>query len=186
VYDKVLYGWNLQQLESAVRSSITATMYHGSIEVEFQRRGSKIYIRPNNGLSKMLSNKWVKFLSIILLIFPFIWLFRRFHSRGGGRWEVCGGAYALKRWEPVREGEDSPESEHGAPPPEYTPEGSSRIMDTQNGRKLVGLREGVWFRKWEGTITRSVMGRYQSPTPIFDTSTHTREADMPFLDGYRD
>ncbi|GLB36126.1 putative gamma-glutamyltranspeptidase [Lyophyllum shimeji] len=187
VYDKVLYGWNIQQLESAVRSAITATMYHGSVEVEFQRRGSKIYIRPNNGISEMLSNKWLKFLSIILMIFPFVWLFKRFHPRGGGRWEVCGGAYALKRWEPIPEGENPPDSPRGALPPEYTPEGSSRIMHTRNGMKrLVGLREGDWFRKWEGTIARSVLGRYQSATPIFDTSANTRGADLPFLDGYRD
>ncbi|KAF5384853.1 hypothetical protein D9615_001503 [Tricholomella constricta] len=189
VYDKVLYGWNLQQLESAVRSSITSTMYHGSLEVEFQRCGSKVYIRPDNTLSRMLSNKWLKFLSIILLIFPFIWLFKRFHSRGGGRWEVCGGAYALKRWEPIPEGNEDPgESSRDALPPGYTAQGSSsRIMHTRNGmKKLVGLREGDWFRKWERVITRSVIERYQSPTPIFDTNTHTQEADMAFLNGYRD
>ncbi|KAF8078649.1 hypothetical protein FPV67DRAFT_1571623 [Lyophyllum atratum] len=186
-YDKVLYGWNLQQLESAVRSSIIATMYHGSLEVEFQRQGSKVYIRPDNSLSRMLSNKWLKLLFILLLIFPFIWLFKRFHSRGGGRWEVCGGAYALKRWEQVCEGEDPEDSQRGASPPEYTPQGSSRVMHTPNGvKRLVGLREGDWFRKWEGTINRSVLGRYQSPTPIVDTSDHTREVDRAFLDGYRD
>ncbi|KAG5647961.1 hypothetical protein DXG03_006995 [Asterophora parasitica] len=184
VYDK--------QLESAVRSSITSTMYHGSLEVEFQRRGSKIYIRPDNALSRMLSNKWLKFLSILLLIFPFIWLFKRFHSRGGGRWEVCGGAYALKRWKPIREGdEDVGESSRDGDvhPPEYAAQGSSsRFLNTPSGvKRLVGMREGDWFRKWEATITRSVMGRYQSPTPIYDpTAGHSREADVAFLDGYRD
>lgn len=49
----------------------------------------------------MLSNKWLKFLSIILLIYPFIWLFKRFHRKGGGVWEVCGGAYPLKEWVPI-------------------------------------------------------------------------------------
>ncbi|KAG5639223.1 hypothetical protein H0H81_005297 [Sphagnurus paluster] len=182
VYDKVLYGWNLQQLESAVRSSIAATMYHGCVEVEFQRRASKIYIRPDNTLSRMLSNKWLKFLSIILMIFPFIWLFKRFHSRGGGRWEICGGAYPLKQWELVHEGPEESLPEYGEQA------AMSSFVQTPGGvRKLVGLREGDWFRKWEATITRSVIGRYQSPTPIFDTMNYTRQADAALLlDGYRD
>jgi len=49
-------------------------------------------------MSRALSNPWLKFLLIITLIYPCIWLFQRFHRRGGGRWAVGGGAYALKRW----------------------------------------------------------------------------------------
>ncbi|KAF7347856.1 hypothetical protein MVEN_01543200 [Mycena venus] len=82
----VPYGWNIRQLENAVRASIVASPYHGDVEVQFATSASKVYIRPDNRLSRMLSNKWLKFLSIILLIFPFIWLFKRFHSRGGGTW----------------------------------------------------------------------------------------------------
>lgn len=167
---QVLYGWNLQQIESAVRSSIQATMYHGSVEVDITTYGSKIFIRPDNRLSRMLSNKWLKFLSIILLIFPFIWLFKRFHSRGGGRWEVCGGAYAMKCWVPV-EAEDLTEEEYS----QYRRSGagqtatSKRLRQTPNGiTRLVGLTEGEWFRKWEQAIIRGVRGHYQSSTPIFD------------------
>lgn len=45
------------------------------------------------------------------LVYPFLWLWRRFSSRGGGKWKVCGGAYALKATRPdgtvdgLREGE---------------------------------------------------------------------------------
>ena len=101
---------------------------------------------------------------MILLIFPFIWLFKRFHSRGGGLWEVCGGGYALKRWELVdrRQAEDMPSS-----PVIQTPQGTAR---------LVGVREGEWFRRWEGTIIRAVLGGYQSSTPIF--------AEDPILHGF--
>ena len=106
---KVLYGWDMQELEDAIRSKIKSTPYNGSLEVDFIMHRSKIYIRPDNKLSRMLSNKWLKFLSIILLIFPFIWLFKRFHSRGGGRWEVCGGAYPLKRWVPLDDVEEDSE-----------------------------------------------------------------------------
>lgn len=177
---KVLYGWNLQQLESAVRSSIEATPYHGSLEVEITRHASRVYVRPDNRLSRMLSNKWLKFLSILLFIFPFVWLFKRFHSRGGGRWEVCGGAYALKRWVPM-----SLEEEAELPPPAYqgmqSAGSSPRTVQTPTGtRRLLGLREGEWFRQWEGTITRAVMGRFQSSIPLFSPSG----SSGLLLDGY--
>jgi hypothetical protein len=90
----------------------------------------------------MLSNKWLKFLSIILLIFPFIWLFKRFHSRGGGSWSVCGGAYALKSWVPV----DEPEAQNistfkGRPTPPQA-EDRSLITTSAGTSRLSGIREG--------------------------------------------
>ncbi|KAG6857537.1 hypothetical protein H0H87_000136 [Tephrocybe sp. NHM501043] len=178
VYDKVLYGWNIQRLEGVIRGSIARTMYQGDVDVDFERRGAKIFIRPDNKLSRMLSNQWLKFLSIILFIFPFIWLFKRFHPRGGGRWEVCGGAYALKRWEPDCEvREVVPDDEDALPG--YTAQASNR-------KRLVGIKERDWFRKWEGTILRSVRGRYQSSTPIFDPTDFIYAGDPAFLDDYHD
>lgn len=110
----------------------------------------------------MLSNKWLKFLSIILLVFPFIWLFKRFHSRGGGRWEICGGAYALKHWAPVKV-EDLTEEEY-----QGVGTTSKWFRQTPNGiTRLVGMTESEWLRRWQDTITRGVVGRYQSSTPIF-------------------
>ncbi|KAH0590770.1 hypothetical protein H2248_000895 [Termitomyces sp. 'cryptogamus'] len=176
VYEKVLYGWNIQQLRSVVRGSIARTMYQGTVEVDFERHGAKIYIKPDNRLSRMLSNKWLKFLSIILCIFPFIWLFKRFHSRGGGRWEVCGGAYAMRRLEPDRI-EVLPDD--GDTLPGYT-------AQARNRKILVGMRADEWFSKWEGTIIRSVRGRYQSSTPIFDATDYTHTGDPTFLDTYND
>ncbi|KAF6766061.1 hypothetical protein DFP72DRAFT_985233 [Ephemerocybe angulata] len=228
VYVQELYGWNMEQIESAIRSTILATPYNGDLEIHFTKHRSKIYIRPDNGLSRMLSNKWLYFLSIIFLIFPFIWLFKRFHSRGGGRWEVCGGAYPLKRWVPL---EDENEEGRGAngdaslPPympyedatPTYPPSNpgsatralartpmsipnagdnpfsapsmsrtrstSSRVMQTASGpKKLLGLREGEWFRRWEKTITRAVLVRYQSHEPLPEAGAATGSAMA--LDGY--
>lgn len=109
---EMVYGWNLQQLESAVRHIIVSSLYQGTVEVEFKTRSSKVYIRPDNKLSRLLSNKWIKFLSIILLIYPFIWLFKRFNSRGGGSWEVCGSAHALKRWVPCPQDEINRTPDH--------------------------------------------------------------------------
>ncbi|KAJ6604625.1 hypothetical protein DFH09DRAFT_1123331 [Mycena vulgaris] len=182
-YEKVVYGWNVRQLENAVRAAILATPYHGDIAVKFSTSASTIYIRPDNRLSRMLSNKWLKFLSIILLIFPFIWLFKRFHSHGGGSWSVCGGAYALKSWVPVIEPEAQDVSTlKGRPAP---PQAEDRSLITTSGgtSRLSGVREGEWFKKWQPTIVRAVCNRYQSSTPLFNTS----EEGVPqayALDGY--
>lgn len=200
VNPQVLYGWNMQQLQSAIRFTIETSPYNGSLHIDITPYGSKVYIRPDNAVSRMLSNKWLKFLSIILLIFPFIWLFKRFHSRGGGRWEVCGGAYPLKQWVPVDPGEEI--SSDSLPP--YNPfsmspaliptttsrtvHGSTRYMQTLSGpKKLLGVKEGEWFRNWEGVIMRAVIGRYRSPIPL---SSSRDIAGLPVrsfdLDGYNE
>ncbi|KAJ7706210.1 hypothetical protein B0H17DRAFT_616644 [Mycena rosella] len=182
-YEKVVYGWNIRQLENAIRATILAAPYSGNVSVDFSTSASTIYIRPDNRLSRMLSNKWLKFLSILLLIFPFIWLFKRFHSRGGGSWSVCGGAYALKSWVPVVEPEAQDISTFKGQPPPPPAEGRSLITTADGTSRLSGMREGEWFRKWQPTIVRAVCNRYQSSTPLFTTT----EEPVPFargLDGY--
>jgi hypothetical protein len=195
-HTQVLYGWNMQQIEFAIRSTIESSPYNGSLEIVTTPYGSKVYIRPDNAVSRMLSNKWLKFLSIILLIFPFIWLFKRFHSRGGGRWEVCGGAYPLKQWVPI----DSEEEITSDPLPPYNPfstsaaltrtttQSATRYMQTPTGpKKLLGLKEGEWFRNWEGVIIRAVIGSYQSPIPLSNSRQISGLPVRSFdLDGYHE
>ncbi|KXN90053.1 hypothetical protein AN958_05058 [Leucoagaricus sp. SymC.cos] len=233
VYTKLLYGWDIAQLESAIRSTIALAPYQGDIEVTFIPINSNIYIRPSNRLSRMMSNMWLKFVSIILFIFPFIWLFKRFHSRGGGRWEVCGGAYALKRLVPFNgpiPGQSSTSgsgsSNAGSELPSYddiagpstlasssrplsplttsitspsfplpstsnipSSNSNSRIIQTPQGPcKLIGQREGEWFRYWEPVILRAVLARYQSSIPL---TSHTElygryAAPGSVLEGYHD
>ncbi|KAF9453843.1 hypothetical protein P691DRAFT_615220, partial [Macrolepiota fuliginosa MF-IS2] len=186
VYTKVLYGWDIGQLEAAIRSTIALSPYHGEIDVSFVPINSKVYIRSSNRISRALSNGWIKFLSIILFIFPFIWLFKRFHSKGGGRWEVCGGAYALKKWTPLNTTTTTTNpstSQNGASTSQSFPFPSSststphglntltspppRILQTSQGpHKLIGQREGEWFRHWEPVILRAVLTRYQSAAPL--------------------
>ncbi|KAK0465054.1 uncharacterized protein EV420DRAFT_1637223 [Desarmillaria tabescens] len=181
VYVKSIYGWNLRNLESAIRSIIKTSFYTGTLEVNFETSGKQVYIRPDNRLSRTLSNKWLKFLSIILFIFPFIWLFKRFHSKGGGRWEVCGGAYALKRWQSLES-----EPEH-----HVDTKGSvardAVIVRSRDGqaKKLVGSREGEWLKQWQGTIMRAVQMRYESTEPITVTTEQNLNQPLPVeLDGY--
>ncbi|KAJ7630912.1 hypothetical protein FB45DRAFT_1152362 [Roridomyces roridus] len=170
----VPYGWNVRQLENAIRSSILATPYHGDIQVEFETTSATIYIRPDNRISRMLSNKWLKVLSIILLIFPFIWLFKRFHSHGGGKWAICGSAHPLKRWAPAEPQLVEIESAKGRPATDVvTPDGS---------RRLIGVREGEWFRRWQPTILRAVSTRYQSTNPLYQPSEE--DPAVQALDGY--
>ncbi|PBK77326.1 hypothetical protein ARMSODRAFT_949234 [Armillaria solidipes] len=180
VYVKSVYGWNLRNLESAIRSIIKSSLYTGDLEVNFETSG-KVYIRPDNRLSRTLSNKWLKFLSIILFIFPFIWLFKRFHSKGGGRWEVCGGAYALKRWQPLDSEPEHPLDAKGSVARDAV------IVRSRDGqaKKLVGSREGEWLKQWQGTIMRAVQMRYESTEPMLVTTEQILNHPLPIdLDGY--
>src|SRR5258707_11270260 len=87
----MVYGWNLVDLQRSIETSIRSTHYTGTLAISFDVAASKVYVRPTNDLSRALSNKWIKFLLWILFIYPFIWLFKRFHSGGGGQWRVAGG-----------------------------------------------------------------------------------------------
>ncbi|KAH7916448.1 hypothetical protein BJ138DRAFT_1131958 [Hygrophoropsis aurantiaca] len=188
-YHKVVYGWNFDALKAAARSTINSTHYRGDIKVEFEQTHSVISIRSQNWLSRALSTTWLKFIILLWVFYPFIWLYKRFHSRGGGDWTVCGGAYALKRIEQVE--------------PEYAPDtkNSEAVQDTLDSvdafasssssgtppeslhTKVVGLKEGEWFRQWEGTIRRAVLNRLQDKQPMI----HSDDRPTPptfLLDGY--
>ncbi|KAJ7597017.1 hypothetical protein C8J56DRAFT_918930 [Mycena floridula] len=161
LYEKQIYGWNLKKLELAVRSSIVASFYQGDIQVDFVKTGSKIYIRPDNRLSRMLSNKWLKFLLWILLMYPFIWLLKRFYL--GGRWEVCGGAYALKRMVPadqVPEADQLPRAQTDSPKPIAALQRDGTLQYT------VGISESQWLRRWQTTIVQAVQSHYQASIPL--------------------
>ncbi|OAX44267.1 hypothetical protein K503DRAFT_789010 [Rhizopogon vinicolor AM-OR11-026] len=190
-YRKVAYGWNFESIRLAAISVINATHYRGDLSVEFETSEGVVSIRSHNRLSRALSNRWIKFLLFLTLIYPFIWLLRRFHPRGGGRWDVCGGAYALKRVEQVAPAQQfTRDIGHTESPFRDAVEvldttaQSSSLADPSGGRtRVVGLREGEWFRRWEGTIRRAVLNRLQDEQPL------TMPDDQPaplslLLDGY--
>ena len=167
---QIVYGWNTANLEDAIKAAIRS-VYSYDIQLSFETSYNKIRIRPDNRLSRTLSNKWLKFLLWILLIYPFIWLYKRFSSRGGGRWEVCGGAYALKTWQMLPQGAR-------VPPPDQL---NARWQQTPDGwAYLTGEREGEWFQRWEGRIRAAVRDRIRSSTPL----ELVAPAAM-LLDGYR-
>ncbi|THV07756.1 hypothetical protein K435DRAFT_772584 [Dendrothele bispora CBS 962.96] len=161
-YDKIIYGWNFDALESAVLALILSNkpFYPGNPTVHFRFLATKVYVRPDNRLSRTLSNKWLKFLLIITFIFPFIWLFKRFHSAGGGRWRTCGGAYGIKRTKTVPDLlSDELPAYHDLPGPST----SSSTMPMDN---WATSDEMTWLNKWQPTILRCVHSRYQSSTPL--------------------
>ncbi|CAA7265824.1 unnamed protein product [Cyclocybe aegerita] len=168
LFEKSLYGWNTTKLQSAITSSIHSTSYTGTISASFLPSLSRIAIRPDNRLSRTLSRTLYKVLLWIFLIYPFIWLFKRFSSRGGGKWEVGGAAYGLVCCEPVQEGEDlSGYRREGS----WEGEGVTReprIVVGADGvrKKLIGLREGEWFREWEQVIKRCAKMRLQRDEPL--------------------
>ncbi|KAG8829649.1 hypothetical protein FRC17_006237 [Serendipita sp. 399] len=249
VFEKVVYGWNMAALEQSIITLIKSTYYSGDLSVTFQTTGNKVYIRPDNWLSRSLSHWWVKLLLWITLIYPFVWLFKRFATNGGGVWKVAGAAYPLKEWvhcEGSVPGEDvaqymmKKEEEYArlqrdralAALPSYTASDQlsslpaqsstgdawsvqrprtlaqfnlpsspahassatqslpsapviSRLKQTPKGiSELVGLREGEWFRMWEGTISKLVLLRTQRSDPIMLPSDVLAESAGAMLDGY--
>ncbi|KAI0292876.1 hypothetical protein BC826DRAFT_1143881 [Russula brevipes] len=154
VYEKVVHGWDLSVLDRNIQGAIRSTNYRGDVTINFKVRDNKVVVRPDGRLSRTLSNSCLKFLLIITLVYPFIWLFRRFSARGGGRWTVAGGAYALKCWV--------------VPPNDARPGAGPDVFQTPAGpRVLVGMQEGEWFRSWEHTIKRSASKRKVDSTPMY-------------------
>ncbi|KAH7883557.1 hypothetical protein F5I97DRAFT_1944265 [Phlebopus sp. FC_14] len=175
VYDKVVYGWNFDAIKAATCSVVGSTQYTGDVEIDFQTSNARIFVRSENNLSRALSNRWVKFVLIVTLVYPFLWLFKRFHSRGGGKWGICGGAYALKRIERVdpqitlaeTKYPDSPFGIAGNTFRER-PSGLSEPDFPGLQSRVVGLREGTWFRQWEGTIRMAREERPAAPVLLLD------------------
>lgn len=60
-----------------------------------------------------------------------------------------------------------------------------RLRRTPQGiSKLVGVREGAWFKKWEGTIRRAVIARRQYQEPMYQPDAVQRENAGALLDGF--
>lgn len=168
---QIVYGWDIEKVEDAITAVIHSTGYNGTVDTAFELTEAEIHVRPSTTLSRMLSNTCWKILLIITLIYPFLWLYKRFSSHGGGKWEVCGGAYALKAWRPMQNGESPPIRQNG----------EGRVIETREGvrLKLVGVREGEWFQQWEGMIRQAVMERRISDAPI--VTPDGRVADDPVV-----
>lgn len=92
----------------------------------------------------------MKILLAVTLIYPLIALFKRLGTKGGGRWKVVGGAFALKRKEVVP-----------------VPDPVNPHVGTAQSRTL-GTEEGDWYRNWLPTIVECVNQKRKSQEPIFE------------------
>jgi hypothetical protein len=123
---------------TAVNQIINSTGHSTNRRVYFTVTKSAIKVRPNTLLMPMLTNKFIMFLLWIVLVWPFIWLYRRF-GRPGGKWDVCRAEYAFDR---------DPRDSGG------------------NGGD-VRLGDGDWVKIWERTLRLAVGNRIQSSSPIY-------------------
>ncbi|KAH9944339.1 uncharacterized protein BXZ73DRAFT_87259 [Epithele typhae] len=156
-YTKVVYGWNTANLTQALQAAIRS-VYRHNIHVSFDLALHKIRVRADNTLARTLSNRCLKFLLCVTLVYPFLWLWRRFSARGGGRWEPPGAS------------------------PPFAPGGGARWQQAPTGEAmaLVGESEGEWFQRWEGAIRDAVWRRRRSgealqpfvPQPYFYPAPH--------------
>lgn len=106
---QVMYGWDIDALKSAVRSTIHTTGYNGKLSVELETTGDLIIVRPDTSFSRILSkDRWTKFFLCVCLVYPIVWLYAWIV---GGKWDICGVAFALKKIDAnhdvngIREGE---------------------------------------------------------------------------------
>jgi len=93
--------------------------------------------------------------------------------------------YALKYLEPLAEGEDisglltgEDAKKPSLQPRLFEPEGDFGVV-----KKLIGYREGEWFREWEELIKRCASMRVQREEPFARVQDGPVDPAM-FLDGY--
>lgn len=173
---QVVYGWNFDALKSAIRATIVSTSYTGEIDVSFEYAANKVCVRSDNFLSRILSNPWLE--SFVNLVYPFIWLFKRFCPWGGGRWEICGGAYALQRSVPANEQNFEPK---------MALQDQQTNISSSSGpiASRVGLREGQWLRQWERSIKHAVASRMRDCRPMTQPQLYELPNNVALsLDGY--
>ncbi|KZT59111.1 hypothetical protein CALCODRAFT_450712 [Calocera cornea HHB12733] len=92
-YKKQIYGWDLRELERLIQRTAQNAFYHGMVQVTFPQSGTHIWIRPDSHLSRMLSITAIKIVLWLLLIYPFILLYKWYWPTGGGKWSVAGEAW---------------------------------------------------------------------------------------------
>ncbi|KDQ07455.1 hypothetical protein BOTBODRAFT_119987 [Botryobasidium botryosum FD-172 SS1] len=146
-----VYGWDLHRIRPILKPNIR-TPYPSTITTTFSLSHSSISVRPSTALSRTLSRTWVKVLLWITLIYPFIWIYRRFHPRGGGVWEGVGGA--LPGYTPSASTSLTAASPSLSLSPSPSPFPSTSYAQSQ--LEFSRTQEGRWLRAWESTIARAV------------------------------
>lgn len=160
-----VYGWNTLAIQDAIEELLggmgfTKPRFH--VQVQIESSPHSIQVRSSSFLK-----------------YPFLWLWRRFRPDTGGKWEVMGSAFATNRWillkdtYPTETLEEARSRLLATPAQEEYPwitdetKWPSRMRLGQGGVWVwVGLREGEWFRKWEGAIRNAAASLYQGPLKV--------------------
>jgi len=153
-FAKEVFAWDLNSLTTSIEQLIRSTGYRSTIRVQFQTSPKKVHVYSPNVISKIFSSYLLIFLTTVILIFPFLWMWRRWWPGAGGRWEVSGAAFRLKRWELLR-GTYPGETEQAALGRLGGPQAISgtRFRAGRDGVWVLrGVHEADWFRHWEETI----------------------------------
>lgn len=176
---QIIYGWDLDALRTAVQGCIKATGYQGDIQVYYQHLGTQVLVRPNNFISWARSSTFMSVLLYGTLLYPFGSIWEQ-------RWDVCGAAYAFKRWEHLED------SRPGQSPDDYMWHRKSKekidktkLRSTELGVSIFrGLKEGEWFSAWEDGIARACKARWKSNIPLTAESLVNLNPAAVRLDGY--
>ncbi|KAG8810288.1 hypothetical protein FRC18_004131 [Serendipita sp. 400] len=166
---KVVYGWNQDALTQSIHELIWSTGYQheqpgASVFIKFHSSPTSVHVRSSSFVSKIFSSWILIALFSLILVFPFLWLWRRYWPEAGGKWGVSGVGFPLKRWELLG----------GTFPGDTVEAARARLSATPGSQAeafkrlqaglggvwvLQGTHEGDWFRAWEYTIRLAVRDR---------------------------
>jgi hypothetical protein len=120
-----------------VNQIINSTGHSTYRKVYFTVTRSTIQVRADSALMTMLKDSFISCLLWLVLVFPIVWLIRRF-GKNGGKWDVCRAEYVCDR--------------------------DPRDPDDAEG---VPLGEGDWVKIWERTLRLAVGNRIKTSSPIY-------------------
>jgi hypothetical protein len=93
----------------------------------------------------MLTDGLIKYLPWVDLVYPFVWMYRRF-GKQGGKWDVCKASFPCNR----------------------DPRDSHKVIG-------VPLGDGDWVKIWERTIRLGIRNRIQTTQPIYRPTANDSE-----------
>ncbi|KAG8874476.1 hypothetical protein FRB97_005882 [Tulasnella sp. 331] len=168
-FEKIVHGWNFLELRQQISKTLKANWAHPSNTptVTFNIESEVVSVRPDNWLSRMLSNRFYKVLLWLFLIYPLIiWPYKRYGGGGGGEWRVAGAAYAMAKWVHLEDSILGESVEMYSQRTPMLPSFQLRRTTLKGISRLEGVREGEWFNEWKETIAVFAREKRNNPDPI--------------------
>ncbi|KAH7098975.1 hypothetical protein BKA62DRAFT_711006 [Auriculariales sp. MPI-PUGE-AT-0066] len=162
-FSKIIYGWDLNAVEAAIRASISSVLYSGKVSIDFKTpAGNAVHVRPTTPFSKARANTFLRGLLNVSLVWPITYYLYEQQFR------TTGACYALKQWVHL------PDSVPGDDVVSYVsrigrPVDPNKLARTPSGiSEIRGVREGEWFAVWESTVKNAVSTNLKSADPLAD------------------